>query len=1384
MTTRYDILIEANDKASKNIKAINVALTKTDTKASKAAKSVKSMGSSLGKVGFGVAKTGMKSLAAATVAATAAFVIFGTKSINALDELGKLSTKLGVSTKFLSEYAAVADKAGLSSTQFNTGVQRFLRRLGEAQQGAGELLKPLKAMGIAIKDSNGNFRDGTEVFEEYITSLGEMSNAQQALAFATKGFDTEGVAFINIAKMGTDAINKWKQAARDAGLVVDDRLIRAAEDAKDSLSGLTDIAKGFGMQFFGNLADPLKQFANDLKDKINEAVKGAGGMAQFSRELSGKFLLAAADMIDAFEKLFSGVINSFNKATNVLKQVVVSISNIPGAGFNAKFGSAGQNDAELKRLRAYKAELEAIMDSMSIGARLKEGFPGQSKYDAGSISLEWEMTRRAIESLDDATTIWLTKANTDIKIFDGALGDVSDKLKKTGNALLIPLPIVTGVQGGDRTGDAKPGKSATDIKVELALIDQLIKANNKMLPIQQQLADAYKLSTAKIENYNKLLAETVFRNDEQKQSIVDLLAAETTHNAALKSRINMGETANNVYQASTVAIEKLKTRTGDLTKALELENAKTKEMTPFKIALIAAIKENEIAVSRLTGTYVEAKKPMETAEEYLTRIKEAVALASNETDNYNAALLQMQLDLIAGKGNAEELAAAIKYLQEQQTKKTGKLTIAEEATKRLKDLAKEIKFNKELTAELIKRGVSKKQLDALGFGTEKTAFELAENQLLQSRAQVGINEKILEQLTAKYNLTEDEIKLYSNLKVAALTASESIVAGLEQTSIKYKNLEDTINDSTVIEELATRFNTSSAVIKAALIEAFSGIDALIAKNASLLPLPQQLSARYDALTIVIAELNEKLKDGSLATDEQRASLNKLVEAAIKEQNILKSRIEMGETVNRIYEASAGALATLKTKEAELESAISQTTASLKAENVVTAEKKAFLDALEAALEANRIAQAKLTGEYIAAKKPMETLAEFMARITEQGRLATNSSYNLQIAIQRMTADIIAGRGNVLELAAALKILNELQDKSSKSGTLTVAEDAAKRLQALKDEIAYTPQLVAELKKLGTTRAQLQDMGLVDKTAFELAEATLLQSRAQVGINETLLAQLLEKYNITKEEAIAQGLLKEAALTASESMFAGIDANIVKFNELEATINNADAMAGLAIKYGVSVSQIRQHLLDAQEGLNVFKHDTSTIAGNIADVWDTMGKNMAAGISKGIMEGKGLFNSFKGFLKNFANQVITQIIQKMLIQPMINSMMQFGSSLMGGMGGGGMSLGSSLHGTGGMGGGGGIIGSILSAFSGGKAKGGNIPGGTFGLVGENGPEFINGPARITPMNNDINSSEGLTVNFNINAISTSDGTSFILEHKKEITGVIQNAFNKRGKQGIY
>ena len=116
----------------------------------------------------------------------------------------------------------------------------------------------------------------------------------------------------------------------------------------------------------------------------------------------------------------------------------------------------------------------------------------------------------------------------------------------------------------------------------------------------------------------------------------------------------------------------------------------------------------------------------------------------------------------------------------------------------------------------------------------------------------------------------------------------------------------------------------------------------------------------------------------------------------------------------------------------------------------------------------------------------------------------------------------------------------------------------------------------------------------------------------------------------------------------------------------------------------------------------------------------------------------------------------------------------------------------LFGAGGFGGGlfsgvknafGGLFGGVKKLFGGFFANGGYLPSGKFGIAGEAGPEIITGPARVTPMQAG-GGMPGPTVNFNINAIDPSTGTQFILDHKNEITSIIQSAYNKRGRTGIY
>ena len=153
----------------------------------------------------------------------------------------------------------------------------------------------------------------------------------------------------------------------------------------------------------------------------------------------------------------------------------------------------------------------------------------------------------------------------------------------------------------------------------------------------------------------------------------------------------------------------------------------------------------------------------------------------------------------------------------------------------------------------------------------------------------------------------------------------------------------------------------------------------------------------------------------------------------------------------------------------------------------------------------------------------------------------------------------------------------------------------------------------------------------------------------------------------------------------------------------------------------------------------------------------------------LSDGKLELHEFEGFFKQTMTQILTQAL-----------------SSGGGISNAFSSIFSGIGGLFGGGGGGGIFSSIFSGigsiFGGFFSQGGYLSAGKVGIVGESGPELISGPATITPMDE---AGGGTTqVIFNINSIDTQTGTQFLLDNKKSIEGIIQNAYTRRGRQGIY
>lgn len=187
---------------------------------------------------------------------------------------------------------------------------------------------------------------------------------------------------------------------------------------------------------------------------------------------------------------------------------------------------------------------------------------------------------------------------------------------------------------------------------------------------------------------------------------------------------------------------------------------------------------------------------------------------------------------------------------------------------------------------------------------------------------------------------------------------------------------------------------------------------------------------------------------------------------------------------------------------------------------------------------------------------------------------------------------------------------------------------------------------------------------------------------------------------------------------------------------------------------------------------------------ISEGFGQMSSSIASSMTDVIMGTKSGFDALGDIVKQTVRMIVNTLVQNFIVSPLIRNIQ---GMLMGGMGGGGgigslLGLGGSMiPGFGLLAGAGMLLGGLF-ADGGNTAKAGSKPI----LVGERGPEiFMPGKAGTVVPNDELNSVGGqgdLNVSFTINAIDTRTGVEFLLQNKRVITGVIQEAYQRRGTSG--
>jgi len=193
--------------------------------------------------------------------------------------LALTADRIGFTVESLQELRFAAGQTGVQTRQLDIGLQRFSRRLAEAASGGGETLGTFQALGIQLRDTNGNIRTSRDVLGDVANAIRDTTDPAEQLRIAFKLFDAEGAALVNTLRDGNDGLLTFAATARDAGIIIEEGMARRLQVLDDRLDKAGKTIKAQTVPVLADLAESfanVTEFAASAAKAVGNFVTGIG----------------------------------------------------------------------------------------------------------------------------------------------------------------------------------------------------------------------------------------------------------------------------------------------------------------------------------------------------------------------------------------------------------------------------------------------------------------------------------------------------------------------------------------------------------------------------------------------------------------------------------------------------------------------------------------------------------------------------------------------------------------------------------------------------------------------------------------------------------------------------------------------------------------------------------------------------------------------------------------------------------------------------------------------------------------------------------------------------------------------------------------------------
>lgn len=292
-----------------------------DETTNKGKTSEKSFASSVGSMVKSAAKVGT-AIVAGTSAAVGGLMALANKTADTADTFDKSSLRTGLEVEELQRLNYAAGQSGVELSTLEKSAKKLNDRLGEVSEGNSKTAEMFDKLGISVKDSEGNMRSTTDIYNETLAKLADMGDTAEATAIGT---DLFGKAFTDLKPLlaeGSAGIDELKTRADELGIVMSEDAVNAGVVFGDTLSDIKQSLGGVFNSIMSALIPVIQQVLDLIIQNMPTIHNLISTIAPILTQLLSSLL---PPLMDLASTLLPIIIDLINQLLPFITQIIQAI---------------------------------------------------------------------------------------------------------------------------------------------------------------------------------------------------------------------------------------------------------------------------------------------------------------------------------------------------------------------------------------------------------------------------------------------------------------------------------------------------------------------------------------------------------------------------------------------------------------------------------------------------------------------------------------------------------------------------------------------------------------------------------------------------------------------------------------------------------------------------------------------------------------------------------------------------------------------------------------------------------------------------------------------------------------------------------------------------